>query len=102
MVAPFLKTRSEAGEIVKDSTTIKEQEQHWEVEGIIDHKKEGNSWKYLVNWSGWGPEYNSWVSEKDFDDLDVIKKYWRRVQQKSGIRARLQKRQKAAKNLEKG
>ena len=76
LVAPFLEARSEAGEFSDDSTIAKEQERHWEVEGIIDHEKEGNSWKYLVKWSDWGSKHNSWVAEKDFNDLDVIKKYW--------------------------
>lgn len=30
---------------------------------------------YHVKWRGFGPEYNSWVHENDFDDKEFLRKF---------------------------
>ena len=35
------------------------------VEEILDRKKDGNSYKYLVKWRGYGPEDNSWEPRRN-------------------------------------
>ncbi|CCO37137.1 Retrotransposable element Tf2 155 kDa protein type 2 [Rhizoctonia solani AG-1 IB] len=57
--------------------TIKGEEEYM-VEAILDNKRRGNKWLYLVKWEGYGPEDNSWEPEENLEhSKDIIKKYYR-------------------------
>ena len=45
-----------------------------EVKRVIRHRGEVNAYEYLVQWKG--VKNYSWVVEADFNDYDVIRKYW--------------------------
>ena len=32
----------------------------YEVEEILDSKREKGGWEYLIKWKGYGPEHNTW------------------------------------------
>jgi hypothetical protein len=57
----------------------KEQEQRYEVDAIRDSRvdKQGKRYEYKVHWKGYPEKENSWVHEKDFDGLALIRKYWK-------------------------
>ena len=62
-----------------DETIFKHEEEeneHYEVEKILNHKKKRGQWTYLVKWKNWDDEYNSWVDANDFDELGIIRQYW--------------------------
>ena len=42
------------------------------IERIIDKKKVGCLWKYLVQWMGYGPEDDKWLSRKDLEDCEAL------------------------------
>ena len=42
-------------------------EEHCEVEEIVDKVKNKEGVWYQVKWTGWGKEYNQWVPDKDLD-----------------------------------
>ena len=50
---------------------------HYEINKVIDHRKKKGTLEYLVQWKGYGPEDNTWVKVKDFDGLAKIHKYWK-------------------------
>ena len=55
--------------------------EHFVVTEILAHRKDAKAkaHEYLVHWKGYKDEDNSWVHERDFDDLMIIKKYWRSI-----------------------
>jgi transposase InsO family protein len=65
------------------STTHNEQEPSFEVERIIKHKQEEGIKFYWVKWKGYDSNSNSWVAEKDFDDLEMIRDYWKELTPKA-------------------
>ena len=72
------------GRSVKDTKSIDKENKHFEVDAILDNKMDdtGHGYKYLVHWKGYESKYNSWVKATDFDDINIIKKYWKNVQKK--------------------
>ena len=49
----------------------------YEIEKIIQHRKIGNSFQYLIKWLGYSNADSSWINEEDFDSPDIIRDYWR-------------------------
>lgn len=62
--------------ITKDSGTP--EDNAFEIEAIINHQGAAPRYKYLVKWKGYSDDNNSWVPAADFNDVDIIKKYWKR------------------------
>jgi len=46
-------------------TIDEEGEEVYEVERILDKRRVGERWLYLVSWKGFGPEHNSWEPERN-------------------------------------
>ena len=52
-------------------------EREWLVERILDRRRRGRGWQYLVRWQGYGPEHDSWLrgaQVADLEALDVLRK----------------------------
>ncbi|RKP15734.1 hypothetical protein ROZALSC1DRAFT_18423, partial [Rozella allomycis CSF55] len=49
-----------------------------EIERILNHRqnKETKEDEYYVQWKGLPSTENEWVKTSDFQDLDIIRKYW--------------------------
>ncbi|QRW17320.1 Retrotransposable element Tf2 protein [Rhizoctonia solani] len=68
-----------------------EGEEEYEVEQIIDSKRQRGKWFYLIKWKGYGPEDNSWEPEELLKhSQEEIKRF---------NQARLRKARDAAKSL---
>jgi len=52
-------------------------EEHYEIQQILDDRNVDGKSEFLVRWKGYGEEDDSWVKHEDFDDVNVIKKYWK-------------------------
>jgi transposase InsO family protein len=44
------------------------------VRKIVDHRGQEGEWEFLVDWQGY--KEKTWEAESQFQDYDVIKKYW--------------------------
>jgi hypothetical protein len=50
-------------------------EEYW-VEKIVDAKRCGKGWRYLVRWTGYGPEEDRWIAGKELDDNEAVDRWW--------------------------
>ena len=51
--------------------------QSYEVQAILNHRGNYNSCEYLVKWKN-SSFKDAWIKHTDFDDLDIIRRYWKR------------------------
>jgi hypothetical protein len=51
-------------------------EEEFVVDHIVTHKKSGRALLYLVNWKGYGPEHNTWQTQRSVDDCEAFERYW--------------------------
>ena len=66
---------------IPDSALRKEESQEYEVESILGHKRAGKSkaLKYLVRWSGYGPQFDEWLTARDLRNAsDILREYRKR------------------------
>ncbi|KAJ3480303.1 hypothetical protein NLI96_g8442 [Meripilus lineatus] len=47
-------------------------EEEWEVECILDRRRRGAGYQYLVRWKGWGPDADSWLPGKEVAELEAL------------------------------
>ena len=55
----------DASDVFMQAPELIDDEEMWEVEEIIDKVKNKEGVWYKVKWTGWGEEYNQWVSNED-------------------------------------
>ena len=46
--------------------------EEWEVDSIVDRRRRGRGWQYLVRWKGWGPEADDWLPGKEVEELEAL------------------------------
>jgi len=78
------KLKDITGEIVKDSFPVNklkpfleenQSENHFEIEKILDKRKENNEIQYLVKWKSFSSDHNEWVLESQFSDFKKINEF---------------------------
>ncbi len=51
----------------------------YQISKVLNHRKNGNKYEYLVRWHNYTGEHDSWVPYEDFIETDTITEYWRRT-----------------------
>ena len=63
---------------------VVEGEEEYEVEAIIDHKREKGTWWYLIKWKGYGPESNTWEPRQNITHAEkILKAYSSKILKKA-------------------
>jgi hypothetical protein len=62
------------------STKAKKGNDEFEVERVLDHRKDKSGTSYLIRWRGFGPQDDSWVAEKDLQADRCLAEYKRHLE----------------------
>ena len=73
---------------LKPVSEAKNDEPVYEVEKILEHKKNGDDYLYLVKWRNFGKKHNSWEPKESFLDVRIIRKYWEKVEKEKTASAK--------------
>jgi hypothetical protein len=53
-----------------------DEEEHYEIEEVLNKKGNGRNLKYLVKWKGWNSIYNQWLPNSELDNArDAVQKF---------------------------
>jgi hypothetical protein len=66
LLKPFVPDDSESFRLAPPDPILVDGSEEYEIDRIIRSRKRGKSTQYLVRWSGYGPDEDSWLFESDF------------------------------------
>ena len=77
----------------------------YEVEQIFDHRRRADGvFEFFTRWKDYGPEHDEWLAEDKFNDTQIIRSYWKKLdidpdslqQEKEGKKKRRGKKRKVS------
>lgn len=79
LLRPYKETDVYGTNFPRPPPTLQDGEEVYEIETILNHRRRGRSYQYLVKWTGYPIEEASWEPEQVFsDDGDVLSQYKQR------------------------
>jgi hypothetical protein len=69
-------------DVMEEDIVVDTNENNYEVQYIIKHRKYKDSFEYFIKWKNYSKEQNSWVKECDFTYKDLIINYWKSINSK--------------------
>ena len=67
------------GRIPPKLPPIDADDNQWAVEAILDHRKQGRNWQFLVHWEGYRDMDDCWVQENDIDQ-EMVRAYFEELE----------------------
>ena len=81
LLKPYVKMETHGGNFPRPLPELLEEEEVYEVENILKHRRRGRGYQYYVKWKGYPISDATWESESAFsDDGDFLEIYKQRHQ----------------------
>jgi hypothetical protein len=80
---------------IVEEESDEEEEIHYEIEKIVNHRKFRKGFRYLVKWKGYPESENTWEPPENFDDKTILTKYWKNIE---GVEDKKSKRTRTEKS----
>ncbi len=87
-IKPVFRSRINPPAPVPPPPRLVDEETTYSVNRILDSRRRGRGFQYLVDWEGYGPEERSWVPARDILDHSLIDDYNRQVRGPGNARRR--------------
>jgi len=76
LLRPYKETEQHGANFIPQPPDILNEEEQYEVERIINHRRRGRTWQYLIRWKGYTPMEDSWEPEENLANApDILKRY---------------------------
>jgi hypothetical protein len=62
--------------------------EEYHVQEIIDSRRRGKGWQYLVRWTGYGPEHDRWIAGSTLEDCTALNTWLAGTDSVSGVATR--------------
>jgi Chromo (CHRromatin Organisation MOdifier) domain len=79
LLSPYKETEAYGTPFARPSLIINKSEEEYEIDAILDVKKQkgrGGGLQYLVHWKEYPNSDNTWVKHKDLDTPELLKEYY--------------------------
>lgn len=59
----------------KNTPPVKKEDEKYEVEALLDHKRKNSEWHFLVRFKGFSDKHDLWLPEANLDCSEILAKY---------------------------
>lgn len=73
-------TENDDVDIIDNDVYMEDESNIYEIDYVLSHKIVKKKNTYLVKWKNFDESHNSWVKEKDFQNIECIKDYWNSIE----------------------
>ena len=67
LITPYHENETHGPNFIRPPPDLIDNEEEFEIETIVSHRRKGNQWQYLIRWKGYPTSDNSWEYENDLE-----------------------------------
>ena len=82
LITPYHENETHGPNFIRPPPDLIDNEEEFEIETIVSHRRKGNQWQYLIRWKGYPTSDNSWEYE---DNLEHSKETLNAYKEQHGI-----------------
>jgi hypothetical protein len=81
LLTPYRENETHGPNYSKPPPDLIGNEEEYEIEAIINHKRFRNTRKYLIAWKGYGTSENEWILERDLKHAPTLLSTYKKAHQ---------------------
>jgi len=79
LLTPYIENDTHGPSFTKPPPDLIDNQEEFEIEAIISHRRKGNQWQYLIKWKGYPTSDNSWETEDNLEhSQETLSEYKKR------------------------
>ncbi|TPX33158.1 hypothetical protein SeLEV6574_g08402 [Synchytrium endobioticum] len=83
LLKPYIRPKDPTRQLPKPPPLRIKEDEGFIIENILDVRRRGKGWEYLIKWEGYGEEDNTWESRRTIDDEPMLEEWHKRHPKKS-------------------